>query len=282
MKTIIFTITILFVSTFSIAQEINEEQFLKEAKEAFSFKGADVLLLGTWHMGETSDANKSRYDASKPERRAEISALAQQLATQFKPTKIIVEATPEEQATMDSLYTAYLKNPEKLSTYGGEIGLLAFQIARWSGATLLATDHKMEYAYGSIARLANSTNNQVVNNYYAQIMPTLTKAAQLESVASTKQLYRFTNTPEYLSFLKNANADLFLHVNTEGNFEGADVAADFYKRNLRIFANINRLDIKPEDRVLVLNGATHVAFFHEFMKSSPKYNVVDAQEYLRD
>ena len=282
MKTIALTIAFLITATLAIAQNIDEQQFLKETQEAFTFKGADVLLLGTWHMGETSDANKSRYDASKPERRAEITELAQQLATQFKPTKIIVEATPEEQATMDSLYAAYLKNPEKLSTYGGEIGLLAFQIARWSGASLHATDHKMEYAYGTIARLADSTKNQVVNNYYAQLMPTLTKAAQLESMASTKQLYRFTNTPEYLSFLKNSNADLFLHVNTDGNFEGADVAADFYKRNLRIFANINRLEISPEDRVLVLNGATHVAFFHEFMKSSPKYNVVDAQEYLKD
>ncbi len=113
-------------------------------------------------------------------------------------------------------------------------------------------------------------------------MPLLQQAAQLESSASTKQLYRFTNTPEYISFLKHANADLLTYVNTEDNFEGADVAADFYKRNLRIFANINRLDIQPDDRVLILNGATHIAFFHEFMKMSPVYNVVDAQEYLRD
>lgn len=283
MRTIILSIvTVLSSCYLMFAQEINEEQFMKQTREAFQFEKADVLLLGTWHMGYTSDANKSGYDASRPERRAEITELAAQLVREFKPTKILVEVVPEDQAEMDSLYQLYTKNPEKLSTYGGEVGLLAFQIARMSGAGLHAIDHKMGYDYGSIMRLADSTSNQVVSNYYRQLTPVLSKAQQLETIATTKQLYRFTNTPEYISFLKNVNSDLFTYVNTDGNFEGADVAADFYKRNLRIYANINRLEITPEDRVLILNGGAHVAFFHEFMASSPKYNVVNAQEYLKD
>jgi hypothetical protein len=86
----------------------------------------------------------------------------------------------------------------------------------------------------SIDRLADSTNNKVIEDYYAQLMPVLDKADQLETTATTKQLYRFSNTLEYLSFLKNLNSDLFTYVNTEGNFEGADVAVDFYKGNSRI------------------------------------------------
>ncbi|SCY32606.1 hypothetical protein SAMN05192588_2271 [Nonlabens sp. Hel1_33_55] len=282
MRTFILSIALIAIATFTTyAQDFNEEQFLQQSKKAFQFDGADVLLLGTWHMGYTSDANKSSYDASLPERRIEISELAVQLATEFKPTKILVEVTPEEQQTMDSLYAAYVKNPKEISTYHGEVGLLAFQIARASDATLHAIDHKMGYDYNSIAQLAAATGNTIMQDYYGQLMPVLGQAQQLEKTASTKQLYRFSNTPEYLSFLKNVNADLMTYVNTDDNFEGADTAADFYKRNLRIFANINRLEITPEDRVLVLNGGAHVAFFHEFMKNSPRYNVVDAQEFLR-
>ncbi len=283
MKTVNLFIAILFLgSLFCNAQEINEEQIMTQLKESFDFEGAETLLLGTWHMGYTSDANKSSYDASLPKRREEIAALALQLAREFKPTKILVEVLPEEQAEMDSIYALYLKDPKKLSNYQGEVGLLAFQIARESGAQLIATDHKMEYNYGRIMQMAQETNNAAVNSYYAQVMGVLQQAAQLEQQATTKQLYRFTNTPEYMNFMFNSNSDLMTYVNTDGNFEGADTAADFYKRNLRIFANFNRLDITQEDRVLVLYGAAHVAFFHDFMNRSHKYEVVDAQEYLKD
>ncbi len=283
MKTILLTIiALLFIGFAASAQSINEQQLLEETENAFQFDGADVLLLGTWHMGATSDANKSSYDASLPHRQKEIAELAKQLAENFKPTKILVEVVPGQQTEMDSLYQLYLNNPQKVSSFHGEVGLLAFQIARHSDADLIAIDHKMTYDYGRIGQMADSIGTPAISKYYGQLMPLLQKAAQLEKQATTKQLYRFTNTPEYISFLKHANADLLTYVNTDSNFEGADVAADFYKRNLRMFANINRSDIQPNDRVLILQGATHIAFFHEFMKYSPLYNVVDAQEYLRD
>jgi hypothetical protein len=283
MKTITLTIVLLItVMITANAQSVDEAAFIQETQKAFDFNGAKTLLLGTWHMGYTSDANKSNYYASLPERRKEITELAAQLAKEFRPTKILVEVTPERQQYMDSVYNDYLKNPKDLSSYGGEVGLLAFQIARESDATLHAIDYKMGYDYGRIGQMADSLNTPAVTKYYAQLMPLLRKAAQLEKTATTKQLYRFTNSPEYISFLKHANADLLTYVNTDGNFEGADVAADFYKRNLRMFANINRLDITPEDRVLILQGATHIAFFHEFMNYSPVYDVVEVQAYLRD
>ncbi len=95
-------------------------------------------------------------------------------------------------------------------------------------------------------------------------------------------MYRFTNTAQHLDFLFNINADLMTYVNTNGKFEGADVAADCYRRNIRIFANFNRTAISPEDKVLVLYGASHVAFFHDFMKRSHRYNVKDILEFLKE
>jgi hypothetical protein len=46
-------------------------------------------------------------------------------------------------------------------------------------------------------------------------------------------------------------------------------------------ANFNRTAISPGDKVLVLYGASHVAFFHDFMKRSHKYDVKDIQEFLK-
>lgn len=282
MKTLQITLIAImkFISFATIAQ-IDEAQILKESKEVFTFNKAQVMLLGTWHMGKTSDAYKSSYDASEPHRQKEIAELAKQLAT-FKPTKILVEISPEEQVELDAVYAAYKKNPSKISSYYGEVGLLAFPIARLSGATLHATDHEMGYDYPSIEKLAQETRNEHFNSYYAKVGPFMQKVDALENKATTKQLYRFTNTQNYLDFLFNVNADLLIHVNTKNNFEGANVAADYYTRNLRIYANFNRLDITPTDRVLVLYGASHVAFFHDFMRRSHIYEVIDVQNYLKD
>jgi hypothetical protein len=282
MKTLQTTLfAVMTFISFGTTAQIDETQILQESKEAFTFNKAQVMLLGTWHMGTTTDAHKSSYNASEPRRQEEIAELAKQLAT-FKPTKILVEISPEEQAELDAVYAAYKNNPSKPLSYYGEVGLLAFQIARLSGATLHATDHEMGYDYPSIGKLAQETQNAHYNGYYAKVGPFMQKVDALENKATTKQLYRFTNTQNYLDFLFNVNADLLIHVNTKDNFEGANVAADYYTRNLRIYANFNRLDITPNDRVLVLYGASHVAFFHDFMKRSHLYEVVDVQEYLKD
>ncbi|WP_374002012.1 DUF5694 domain-containing protein [Nonlabens sp.] len=50
---------------------------------------------------------------------------------------------------------------------------------------------------------------------------------------------------------------------------------------MRIFANFNRTAISPVDKVLVLYGASHVAFFNDFMKRSHKYDVKDIQGFLK-
>ena len=41
-------------------------------------------------------------------------------------------------------------------------------------------------------------------------------------------MYRYKNSPEKIDFLKNAYADFLTYVNTDGKFEDADVAVDFY------------------------------------------------------
>jgi hypothetical protein len=138
----------------------------------------------------------------------EMDQLAKQIAL-FKPPKIFVEVTPENQKKMEEHYQAYLKNPDSLSMYHGEVGLPAFQIARLTGAKLIATDHKLGSDYGSISKLAQDTGNKNYFSYLQQVGPFLQKVASLEKQATTKQLYRFTNTSQYLNFLCNINADLY-------------------------------------------------------------------------
>lgn len=74
---------------------------------------------------------------------------------------------------------------------------------------------------------------------------------------------------------------MLTHAGTENEFERADEAAKFYQRNRRMYSNLNRMDLNENDRVLILMGATHTAYFRDFISRSPKYEMVDTFEYLK-
>ena len=76
------------------------------------------------------------------------------------------------------------------------------------------------------------------------------------------------------------NADILTHAGTKDAFEGADEAALFYKRNLRMYSNLNRIHLDKEDRVFILMGAAHTAFFRDFISRSPKYTMVNTFDFL--
>lgn len=69
-----------------------------------------------------------------------------------------------------------------------------------------------------------------------------------------KRLKAF-NTREFYDLLINFNADILTHTATKEGFEGADEAAKFYRRNLRIYSNLNKIPLTKNDRVFYNNGS---------------------------
>lgn len=237
-----------------------------------------VLNLGTFHMGSSSDANTVDYDEAAAENARQIAIVCEQLA-KFKPTVICVEDVTENQAELTAEYARYLENPDYESSYAdSEVQLLAFEAGRLAGTeSLFAIDHKLAYNYDQ-SELAKATGS----DGYFQEFEYLQKNFSLFEVDSSlsNSLLRF-NTPQAYDILANVNADLLTHANSKEGFEGADEAAKYYQRNLRIFANLNKLPLRPDDRVLIISGASHAAFLDMLMRRSQKYRVVDLQGYLR-
>jgi len=69
-------------------------------------------------------------------------------------------------------------------------------------------------------------------------------------------------------------------VRDEKGFVGAEVAAEWYRRNFCIFANLSAV-VRPGDRVIVFFGQGHVPYLRELVKSSPDLELVEANEYLK-
>ena len=104
--------------------------------------------------------------------------------------------------------------------------------------------------------------------------------ADMDSLNLLEKL-KLKNHPRYLDFLIAVNADMLTHVGSNQGFEGADEAAKFYHRNLRMYSNLHRIDLNEDDRVFILMGAAHTAFFRDFLNRSTKYEMVNTFEYLK-
>ena len=239
-----------------------------------------VLNFGTFHMGYTNDANSVDFDENDEKNKADVHKIAQLLA-EFKPTVIIVETPPPYNANLQKAYQAYLVNPKMEIKDPNEVELLAFELGRLSKTKqIFGIDHKMGYNYGIGYQLAKSKINDDTYERYSKLIEAEEKNLNYDSLSLLEKL-KVENHPQYLDFLMNINADMLTYVSTEGNYEGADEAAKFYQRNLRMYSNLNQIDLKPTDRVFIIMGAAHTAFFNDLMKRSPKYELVNPFMYLK-
>lgn len=243
-------------------------------------KKIQVLNFGTFHMGATSDATKTEFDEHNRKNQRAAHKVARELAA-FQPTVIIVELPPSYDEALQARYESYIKNPRRSFADPTEIELLAFEVGRLSGTTrIYGIDHKMEYNYKVGHEIENTTDPAWYMSYYQDPVGFHPIENPNEESLSLKEKLSITNTPEFLDFLMAVNADMLTHAASEDGFEGADEAARFYQRNLRMYTNLNRIGLKENDRVFLLMGAAHTAFFRDFFRRSPKYQMVDTASYI--
>lgn len=240
-----------------------------------------VLNFGTFHMGETSDANKTEFDEHDQKNLLEIHKIAAQLA-KFKPTVIIVETPPSFDIKLQAEYAEYLINPKMKFKNPSEIELLAYEIGRLSSSKqIYGIDHKMSYNYQIGKEMVNSIDSVWHNKYFKDPLKFYSEVNINQDKLNLFDKFKWYNNDIVLDFLIEANAEMLAHVGSEKGFEGADEATKYYQRNIRMYSNLNRLKLTENDRVFILMGASHTAYLRDFFSRSPKYKMVNTFEYLK-
>lgn len=238
-----------------------------------------VLNVATFHMGKTSDANSTEFDEHDLKNQLEVKKIAKLLA-EFKPTIIVIEDLPKNDSLRNLYYQQYVKNPQLKFENPDEIELLAYEVGRLSGAKkIYGIDFKENYNY----RIEYFVPNQIDKNTTADYWKLLDENEKRnpEDGISFSDLFKLNNHPQYLESLMNINADMLTYVSTKGKSEGADEAAKFYHRNLVMFSNLNQIPVTANDRIFILMGGTHTAFFNDFLRRSPKYKTENIFKYLK-
>ncbi|WP_081211862.1 DUF5694 domain-containing protein [Salegentibacter sediminis] len=243
--------------------------FFAEAQNEERIK---VLNFATSHLTNTSDAYSSYVDVNKPEVKADIGRIVAQLV-EFRPTVICVEIVPEEDEATNKTYQAYLKDQTNRVNYSEEINVIAFEVGRLAGVEMVyGIDARIGFNYPKLIEMAKRQDTS------REFLEESIKTVEWINAQPLLRQFEVYNSEEFKSETFNFY-NFLATMQSPGNNEGAEIISDFYKRNLSMYANFSAIPLEKDDRVLIILGGTHTAYFDIFLKHNPKYKLIDATEY---
>lgn len=236
-----------------------------------------VLILGTYHMGNPGqDAfNMEADDVTSAKRQKEVEEFVNLLA-QFKPTKICLETMLDRQEKLSEQYQTYLTGKAQLRK--NEIDQVGFRLAKKMNLKeVYAIDATAPFDMDTVVKAAQQYNSTRFLELLAKLPDFIKEEDKKLRESTITKFYQHINSDEYNAF----SHSLYLEMAAIGkgdNYVGADLTADWYKRNLRIYRNIQMLDLKPQDRVLVLYGAGHAKILQDLVDDSANMRLVKLSE----
>jgi Family of unknown function (DUF5694) len=166
-----------------------------------------------------------------------------------------------------------------------EIIQLAFRTAKKAGHTkVYAIDYEYagDFPYDSLMKVAEQAQQiKLINEINKQTESFVNLANKdFESLPLTQILVNRNKN----SNRKNDIAAYISEFNRVGgidNFVGAYLNSEWYKRNLYMYALMQKKIGEKDKKVMVLLGASHVAMFKEFIDLDSKLKSVELQSILK-
>ena len=239
---------------------------------------AEVLVLGVYHMANPGHDifNMQADDVLAPKRQAEIAQLMEVLK-KFRPTKIAIESDAGSDK-IPKRYADYLAGKYQLTA--NEIDQVGLRLAKELGhKTVYAVDADGDFPYQRLLNYAKGSG----------------RAKELESINSVfgdsvQAEGQYLASHTILEMLLYMNADeraardvgLYYRMARIGepyDQAGADLVADWFRRNIRIYSNVMQQVESPNERVLVIYGAGHLGWLQQDFASNPDIKLRKLAEF---
>ena len=251
----------------------------------------DVLTLGTFHFAfHNRDLiktdKKDQIDVLDKKFQVEIEDIANQI-TRFKPTIIVIEQSPEFQPRIDSLYKGYLAGTQQLGRE--EFEQIGFRVGKKLGIPKIYCVNDWGRNYNTIDSLLDNdtiARKKFMDFFYHNPDTAKIKESFPTDVFATEGIkaeLRMKNDERNIEKdLGSYFIGIFKYETAQDPFFGPDyVTGWWFNRNLRIFRNIQKIERKPNDRILVIYGAGHMNLLNIFFRSSPEFRLVRTNDYLK-
>lgn len=249
-------------------------------------RAAKILLLGTYHMDNPGqDAINIRADDVLGEKRQrEIEELVERLA-RFRPTKVAVEA-PYRSTGWPDRYQKFLSGEHKLGR--NEIEQVGFRLAKRLGHTTLYPIDFPMWMNGLLPSEIEQPKAKPTPTPEARaaapkrdLPPHLARTEELMRTATVAEILRHLNSEAYTRADHAGYMEMLLPDEGVAIYGRTDLVTNWYKRNLRMFANLNRVTQFPDDRVLLIVGSGHLKILSDLALDSPQFCLVEAETYLK-
>jgi hypothetical protein len=241
---------------------------------------AEVLVLGVYHMSNPGHDlfNMQADDVLAPRRQAEIAQVLAALK-KFHPTKIAVEGDVFDDR-IPKRYGDYLAGKYELTR--NEIDQIGLRLARELGhKTVYPVDVDGEFPFQRIVNYAKASGRSKELD---------AMMGEIGGMVKAQNAYLASHTVFETLLYMNADAKIAedvgfyyrqAHFGEPGDWAGADLNADWFRRNMRIYSNVVRLADSPNERVLVIFGAGHLGWLQHDFASDPNFRLRKLAEFAR-
>ena len=239
-----------------------------------------IGIFGTYHFDNPGRdlVNKKTDDVLTEKRQKEIVELVA-LLKKFKPTKIAVEQ-PTTNAKLNERYNNYLSGKAQLTA--NEVDQIGFRLAKdLNHKAVYTVDWQGNFDIDRVLKAAAANNQTAFTDRTINTFKGFgAKYDALMKTATITEIWRSMN--EQAEIDKSHRAYLgTIRVGEGDDYAGAEMARDWYERNLKIYANILRITESPNERILVVIGSSHVKLLQQFAVESGDFTLAPATDYLR-
>lgn len=243
----------------------------------------EILLLGTFHFRE------SFFDIYSAEIQQELDAIVRKLSA-FHPDAVAVETSVFAQEYVNQAYEKFaltdLQDSNKMRNetlgqicvwgqtvpipYNNEAIQIGFRLGK-------LLDHSKVYAIDDNTTL----NMDVMQNPEASLKEAMDAFYAYTSTHTNdtiSELYQYYNGEKW----SKLNHNIYIQANriqTDNLYAGAEMLAKWYERNLKIFANIQRLSADHK-RIFIIYGAGHLQILRDLINADSNLKLVDTQKFL--
>jgi hypothetical protein len=241
---------------------------------------AQVLVLGVYHMSNPGRDifNMKADDVLAPKRQAEIAQLIEVLK-RFHPTKIAVEAEVGDDR-IPNRYAEYLAGKHELTR--NEIEQIGFRLAKELGhKTVYPVDEPAEFPYPRLVDYAKANGRlKELEALEGEISSMVKAQGQYLASHTVLETLLYMNADDKVaedvgSYYRDA------HFGGPGDWAGADLVSDWFRRNMRIYSNIVQLVDSPNERMLVIFGAGHLGWLRHDFASDPSFRVRKLADFMK-
>ncbi|MHA6252405.1 DUF5694 domain-containing protein [Oceanobacillus sp. CAU 1775] len=239
-----------------------------------------ILILGTFHMGETTDLIKSEVDnLLSDHRQKEIISFTEQIA-KFKPTKLAVEMEKKHDEELNKQYRDYLLGSIQLPL--NEVYQLGFRIAKMQNHKEIYCVDWMEEgvstkSIGEVYNWARDNQPALFNEIFKRLEDDV--ASSKKGKQSILEMFREQNESTFIRKIHQSHLNI-ARIQGVTEYIGIDWLIWWYQRNLILFSNLSNLASSNNERILFIVGSGHVEILTNFFTESEVFQVESVDKYL--